>query len=226
MQPADVFATDVFAAVAGTIRRHQPRCKPGRVNRKLLLAAALQRDKPERGGFDAVATGGNQAVVLVDRRLDAPESVGDPVAGLYLDRHLAGVVADHHMVFKKRRRILRDGFELFAKRCKSHTMHRVRMTHRDDIGVLLMHRRMKYEASPVDCMSAFDDLPVVVGKDQIRHLDLRKMHRHRIGPVEMRMLGVSHRQMTGEAVIEALIRKRAARADQPLFQVPALLGHV
>ena len=38
------------------------------------------------------------------------------------------------------------------------------------------------------------------------------------------MLGVAHREVAGKAVVEALLRKRAARGHQPLLAVLALLG--
>ena len=66
MQPADVLAADVFAAVAGTLVAHQFGLDAGGFDQQLLTAAALKCDEPERCGFDAVTAGGKQAVVLVD----------------------------------------------------------------------------------------------------------------------------------------------------------------
>src|SRR5215510_4930388 len=66
LEPADVAAADVLAAVAGALGRHQHRRAAGRLDHQLLPAAALERDEPEGGGVDAVAAGCHEAVVTVD----------------------------------------------------------------------------------------------------------------------------------------------------------------
>ena len=66
VEPADVVAADVLAAVAGALRRHQHGRAAGRLDHQLLPAAAPGRDEPEGGGVDAVAAGRQQAVVAVD----------------------------------------------------------------------------------------------------------------------------------------------------------------
>lgn len=58
VQPADVVAADVFAAVAGPVRLDVGRLDAAGGDVELLLAAPLQRDEPERRTFDAVAAGG------------------------------------------------------------------------------------------------------------------------------------------------------------------------
>src|SRR3954465_8711390 len=65
VQPADEGVADVFAAVAGALRRHHGRLDAGGFDHELDLAAAFQRDEPECRVFDAVAAGGEQAVVLM-----------------------------------------------------------------------------------------------------------------------------------------------------------------
>src|SRR5207249_3978510 len=54
MQPADIVAADMLAAVAGALRRDRHRRPAGRLDHQLLLAAALERDEPEGGRLDAV----------------------------------------------------------------------------------------------------------------------------------------------------------------------------
>src|SRR5579863_928436 len=65
MQPADVVAADMLAAVAGFVFGHEPRLRARRFDHQLLLAAALERDEPERGGVDAVPARGQEPVVLM-----------------------------------------------------------------------------------------------------------------------------------------------------------------
>ena len=132
---------------------------PG-VDHQLLLAAALQCNKTENGGFNAVPAGGNQTVVLVNGRLDAPERVGDLVARLDLDRNLPRLVVDHQLVFKKHSGILSDRLQFFAQRRKRHAENCVRMAHRHDVGALLVHRRIEHEAGTVDLMQPSTTRPL------------------------------------------------------------------
>src|ERR1700761_7523408 len=54
MQPADIFAAHVLAAITRAFFGHEARLDARRFDHQLLLAAALERDKPERGRFDTV----------------------------------------------------------------------------------------------------------------------------------------------------------------------------
>ncbi|MNT27956.1 hypothetical protein D3C72_1636100 [compost metagenome] len=83
---------------------------------------------------------------------------------------------------------------------------------------------MQHEAGAVDRVAAFYHLAFVVGADQVRHLHLREMDRHRVGPVQLRMLRVAHRQVAGKAVVIAFQREGAACRHQPLLAVLAFLG--
>src|SRR5690606_21423342 len=65
VQPADVFAAHMLAAIARTFGRHQAWRNAGGIYHELLLATTLERNKPEGGGFNAVAADGEQAVVLM-----------------------------------------------------------------------------------------------------------------------------------------------------------------
>jgi hypothetical protein len=82
VEPADVVAADVLAAVAGALGRYKHGRAAGRLDHQLLPAAALERDEPEGGGVDAMAAGRQQAVVAVDGGLHALEGGGDPLAGV------------------------------------------------------------------------------------------------------------------------------------------------
>src|SRR5258708_35263804 len=84
MQPADVLAADMLAAIARAIFGDETRLDAGRFDKQLLLAAALECNEPERGSFDAVTARRQEAVVLVNRRLHTLECIRDLVAGLHL----------------------------------------------------------------------------------------------------------------------------------------------
>lgn len=58
VEPADIFAAHMLAAIAGAVIRDMDRLDPGRCDIELLLAAPFERDKPESGGFNAMAAGG------------------------------------------------------------------------------------------------------------------------------------------------------------------------
>ena len=52
------------------------------------------------------------------------------------------------------------------------------------------------------------------------------MHRHRVGPVEFGELGVTHRQVPGEAIVQMMLCKGTAGRHQMLFAVLALAGQI
>src|ERR1700751_6133220 len=95
VQPADVVAAYVLAAVTGALRRNPLRRDAGRLDHQLLLAATLERDKPERGRIDAVTTCRKQTVVLVNGGFHTLECRGDLVATFLLDGAFPGFIADH-----------------------------------------------------------------------------------------------------------------------------------
>src|SRR5690606_28404165 len=107
--------TYMFPAVSSPFGRDHARRNAGCINHELLLAAALERNEPERRGLDAVAADREEAVVLVNGSLDAGKGMGNFIARLDLDRHLAGLVANDDVIFEKGRGILRDGLELLAQ---------------------------------------------------------------------------------------------------------------
>ena len=78
----------------------------------------------------------------------------------------------------------------------------VGVAHREDVRVRGVDRGMNHEARLVDGVVALDDRALMVDEDQVGQLDLREVHRHRVGPVELRVLGVADCQMTGEAEVE------------------------
>ena len=57
---------------------------------------------------DAVAAGGQQAVVLVKRRLHALERLGHVRAGMVLHGHGACLVADDHVILEEGAGVLGD----------------------------------------------------------------------------------------------------------------------
>ena len=166
----------------------------------------------------------SRPVVLVDRGLDALEPVGDLHAGLLLHGHLAGLAPDDHVVLEEGGGILRDRLQRFGERGEGGAVHRVRVAHGHDVLVRLVHRGVQHEARAVDRIAALDDLARVVGQDQVGHLHLVEVDRHRVGPVQLRELGVADRQVAGEAVVEAFQREGAAGGDQALLAVLALCG--
>ncbi len=168
--------------------------------------------------------GSQQAVILVNRRLDTCKSLGNFVATFDFNSHLSGFFSDHHMVFKKHRCVLRDGFEFFSQSGKGRAVNGVRMAHRQNIGMRLVHRRMQHKAGPIDSMLALDHLTVMVDQNQVRNLDLRKMHGHRVGPVQRWTLWVAHRQVAGKAVVKTLQSESPASGDQALLAVLPLFG--
>ena len=128
------------------------------------------------------------------------------------------------MVLEKHRRVLGDGFKLFAQGGKRRAVDGVRMAHRQNVGMRLMDGRMQHKAGPVDRMRALDHLAVVVHQNQVGHPDLRKMHRHRVGPVQLRALRIAHCQVAGEAIVKALQGKGPAGGNQALLAMLPLLG--
>jgi hypothetical protein len=132
---------DVFAAVTGAVLgRHAGRYV------ELLLAAAFQRDEPERGRIDAVPAGGQQAVVLVQRRLYALEGLGHVGACVVFHGHCTGLVTDDHVVLEKGAGVLCDGFDRSAGGAPGGAIKCVGVAHGDDVGVLLVHVGMQNEA--------------------------------------------------------------------------------
>jgi hypothetical protein len=223
VQPSDVFAADVLAAVARPLLGHQARLDARGLDHHLLLAAPFQRDEPERGRLDAVPAGREQAVVLVDRGLDAAKRVGHLVARLDLHRDLPGLVADDDVIFVEGRGILADGFQRAAQRRERRAVDGVRMAHGDDVRMRLVDRRVQHEAGAVHGMAPFHHAPFVVGQYQVRYLDLRKVDGHGVGPVHAGVFRIAHRQVSGEPVVEALQRECAAGRRQAFLQMPPML---
>jgi len=77
VEPADIFAAHMLAAIAGTIFRDIDRLDSGRCNIELLFAATFERDKPEGSRFNTMAAGGHQTVVLMDRSFHPFKRLGD-----------------------------------------------------------------------------------------------------------------------------------------------------
>ena len=167
VQPAYVFTAHVFSAEARFVGRNQHRFNSARRDQQGLLAYPLQADEPKGRGVDAVAAGSEQPMILVDRGLHALERAGHRSAGLGADRHLARLLGDHHMVFKKYRRVL--GYRLYraAQRGKGRTVDRVRMAHGDDVRVLLMAGGVQHKAGAVDRVGALHHPALVVRQNQV-----------------------------------------------------------
>jgi hypothetical protein len=200
----------MLAAVARTLRRHQHGLDAGGLHQQLLLAATLQRDEPEGGRLDAVAAGGQQAVVLVDGGFHAFEPVAHGHAGALFHRYLARLVLDDHMVFKEGGGVLRDRLQRAAQGGKRGAVDRVGVAHGDDVRVRLVDGGVQHKTCAVDGVAAFHHAAFVVGQDQVGHLDLREMHAHRIGPVQLGVLRVAHRQMASKTIVKVVQGKRAA----------------
>ncbi len=78
---------------------------------------------------------------------------------------------------------------------------------------------MQHETRSINRVIAFHHAAFVIRANQVGHLHLREVNGHRIGPVQARVFRIAHRQVTGETVIEALLRERPARSDQAFLQV-------
>ena len=78
----------------------------------------------------------------------------------------------------------------------------------------------------VDRVVPLDDVAVMVDEDQAGELDLREVDRHRIGPVELRVLGIADREMPGEAEVESPLGEGPAGGDEMPLAVVAQLGQV
>ena len=65
VQPTDIVAADMFAAVLGCLLRQQLWLDAGCLDEQLLLAGAFERDEPERGIINAVLARSQQTVVLM-----------------------------------------------------------------------------------------------------------------------------------------------------------------
>jgi hypothetical protein len=183
MQPADVFAAHVLAAVARSILRNAQRFDTRGRDVELLLAAAFQRDEPESRRLDRMAARGQKPVVLVQGRLDALEGLGDVRACMVLDGDLTALLSDHDVILKERAGVLCDRVDRPARRAPGGAVNRVSMAHGDDVRMLLVHVGVQDEARPVHGMVAFDHSSGMIDQDQVRHLHLVEMHAHRVGPV-------------------------------------------
>lgn len=165
-------------------------------------------------------------MVLVQCCLDALECLGDVRSGVVFHRHRARLVTDDDVVLEERAGVLGDRLDRAAGGAPCRAIDRVGVAHGDDVGVLLVHVGVQDEARPVDRVAALDHAARMIHQDQVGQLHLVEVHAHRVGPVQLRMLRVAHRQVAGKAIVEALLRKRPARAHQAFLAVAALVGHV
>jgi hypothetical protein len=225
MQPADVVAAHMLAAVARAVFGNADRRDARGGDGELLLAAAFQRDEPEGGRVDRMAAAGEKPVVLVQRRLHALERLGHVAARMVLDGHRAALLADHHVILEEGAGVLRDRVDGAARGAPGRAVGGVGVAHGDDVGMFLVHVGMQDEARAVHGMVALDHAARMVHEDQVRHPHLAEVNAHRVGPVELGPLGVAHGEMAREAIVEALLREGAAGGDQALLAVaPFLCG--
>jgi hypothetical protein len=85
---------------------------------------------------------------------------------------------------------------------------------------------MQHKACAVDGVPPFHHLAFVIREDEVGYLDLRKVNRHWIGPIQAWMLRVTDGQVPGKTIVKTLQRKSAAGPHQPLFQMPALCSDI
>src|SRR5262249_49466507 len=111
VEPADIVASDMLAAVAGSLRRNEYGSNAARLDHELLLTAALERYEPEGRRINAVAAGGQQSVIAVNGGFHVLECCGDALPSVALHRYGASFILDDDMVLEEARRILRDGVE-------------------------------------------------------------------------------------------------------------------
>ena len=77
----------------------------------------------------------------------------------------------------------------------------------------MVDRSVEDEPGVVDRVPTFDDLPVVIGEDEIREVDLGEMHGDRVGPIQVGEFRITDRQVTAEPVVELVECEGATRGD-------------
>ena len=86
-----------------------------RVHLQLNRAAALERDEPERRVANAMLTGCQQPVALMQNDAIQPDLSRDRPAALFLHRHRAGRGTDHGVVVIEAGSIVAEHVQLAAR---------------------------------------------------------------------------------------------------------------
>ena len=167
MKPANIIASHMLAAIASALRRNQHWRNTAGLDHQLLLATALQCNKPKGSRVDAVTAGGQQPVIAMNGGLYVLECRGDAPASFTLDSNGASFVVNDDVILEKARRILRDWIKRPSRGSPSYAVNRMSMTHGYDVGMCLVHGSVQHEACSVECMAALTNLPLVIGQYQI-----------------------------------------------------------
>jgi len=171
MQPTDILAANMFAAIASRLWRNEDGLRAGCFNHELLAAASFQADKPESCRVDAVPARGKKPVIPVNGGFDVPKRRRDRMARSRFDRHGASFLLDQDMIFKETGGILTDRVERPAQCSKRRAVNCMSMTHGHDLRMRFMHGCVKYKTCPIDSMFSLYDVALVVHQDQIGHFD-------------------------------------------------------
>lgn len=221
MQPADVIAADMFAAISRALAGDTDQGDPGGANVQLLLAAAFQRDEPEGGGLDAVPACRQKPVVLVQRGFHTLEGLGNVRTRVVFHSDLSAQFTDDDVILEECAGVLCDRIDGTTCGEPRSNIGDVRMSHCDDVRVLFMNIGVQDETRAVHGIIAFDQFAFMIHKDQVRQLHLVEKHAHRVGPVQLRTLRVSHDQVPGKTIVETLLSEGKTGGDQPLLAVLA-----
>ena len=88
-----------------------------------------------------------------------------------------------------------------------------------------MHLRVDRERGAVDHRVALDHLAGVVDTDQVRDADVLEVHAERVEPEPVEVLGIAHRDVAGDTLVEPELAEQAERRGEALLAVQPFLLH-
>ena len=115
---------------------------------------------------------GQQAVVLVNSSAHVLEVIADGVTGLGLHRNGTSLCCDDDVVFKENGSILGDRQQRTPGGCPCATVDGVSVAHRNDVWMRFVDGSVQHETGTVDGVITLNYFALVVGQDQVGHLDL------------------------------------------------------
>lgn len=118
---------------------------------------------------------------------------------------------------------LGDRIERTPERRPRHAVDGVGMAGGHDVGMRFVDRRMQHEAGAIDGPGALHNLAGVIDEDEVRGAHPRETHAEGVGPEQVEVLGIAHRDVAREAVLELVAAEDPADGGQPLAAVLAFL---
>ena len=91
----------------------------------------------------------------------------------------------------------------------------------DDVGPGGVHGGVDHEGRPIDGPSTFDHLSFVIHEDQVRDLNVAKVHAEGIDPEVVEQFGVARRDVTRDALGESQPAEYAQGTRESLLAVLA-----